>query len=333
MRPLLSSVTLFALLLNAFSAPIIDGLSPLTQARSLSAPAPEKSVGGEFEGADFWSAHGDVLRAAWKELGLQNSSLGTFEERFLDPELAQAMRKVLAEPNEENEQAVRGLWTELVPGVWQGRVLRDDVISSFRQEVDRCAQAKVPLRRPNGMNRYGMILSGEVDGAVSSLHSFLQRFVLHYLQPLTQTLFPANVGPQDVEDYFAFTVRYRPDEDVALAEHRDASVATLNLNLNQAQAQSDYQYQGSSLYFVDQQDRHTRHNVSFTPGMALLHLGALRHAALPLLSGQRDNLIVWLFGRDGDVRIAPYEPWEQLSMRERWQSTYPRLRPRANTEL
>ena len=70
-------------------------------------------------------------------------------------------------------------------------------------------------------------------------------------------------------------MRYRPDEDATLAEHRDASVVTLNLNLN-APGEG---YGGSALAFQDAREPSARHTVEFTPGMALIHEGALRHAA------------------------------------------------------
>ena len=41
------------------------------------------------------------------------------------------------------------------------------------------------------------------------------------------------------------------------------------------------------------------------PGVALLHLGGHKHAALPLTAGERTNLIIWCTGRHGVVRIRP----------------------------
>jgi hypothetical protein len=78
----------------------------------------------------------------------------------------------------------------------------------------------------------------------------------------------------------------RDGEDVALAEHRDASVATLNLNLNTAGAAREggegdagggaRSFLGSELYFVDEDDPAVHHTVRFEPGMALLVHSDLR---------------------------------------------------------
>ena len=42
------------------------------------------------------------------------------------------------------------------------------------------------------------------------------------------------------------------------------------------------------------------------------------HSALPIESGERVNLIVWLHGKYEVVRVAPYPDLEQLSPRQRW---------------
>ena len=194
-------------------------------------------------------------------------------------------------------------------------MLRADAIAKLRAELTRVAASGIPTRRPNGMNRYGVILDEEVDGAVSNgLAAFVRALVDAYVRPLGRMLFAELVGAGDDVEQFAFTVRYRPDEDATLAEHRDASVVTLNLNLN-APGEG---YGGSALAFQDAREPSARHTVEFTPGMALIHQGALRHAALPIEHGARENLIVWLFGAGGYVRAAPRPEGERLSLEERW---------------
>ena len=88
---------------------------------------------------------------------------------------------------------------------------------------------------------------------------------------------------------------------------------TLNLNLNQP---SDFV--GSSLVFVDERNASETHQVDFKAGHAIIHKGSMRHSALPIESGERLNLIVWLFGENGDVRVTPYDESEQMKPAERW---------------
>merc|ERR1712071_104787 len=64
--------------------------------------------------------------------------------------------------------------------------------------------------------------------------------------------------------------------------------------------------------------RRTYKEIHFESGTAVLHRGMTKHGARPLEGGQRNNLVIWLHGIDGYVRIAPYEPGERLSLQERW---------------
>ena len=66
----------------------------------------------------------------------------------------------------------------------------------------------------------------------------------------------------------------------------------------------------------------------FSPGEAILHLGGQYHAALPIESGERVNMVVWQFAQYEVVRFAPYEECERLSARQRWSAfPYERERP------
>ncbi len=289
--------------------------SPSELARALIPPTPVAKSDGEFEEAEFYQRHGELLRAAWREHGLADASLADFRSAVVAPSLAAAVEALREQPSPEREAAVRALFNETAPGVFCGQLLRADAIAGLRAELARVAASGIPTRRPNGMNRYGVILDDEVDGAVSNgLAAFVRALVDAYVRPLGRMLFPELVGAEDDKEQFAFTVRYRPDEDATLAEHRDASVVTLNLNLN-APGEG---YGGSALAFQDAREPSARHTVEFTPGMALIHQGALRHAALPIEHGARENLIVWLFGDDGYVRAAPHPEAERLSLGERW---------------
>merc|ERR1719235_643508 len=68
--------------------------SALMAARQLTPPRVEATKNGEFEGADFWEEHDDLLTRAWAEHGPRHSTLYTyglpFEARYLSPELRTA---------------------------------------------------------------------------------------------------------------------------------------------------------------------------------------------------------------------------------------------------
>lgn len=310
----------------------------LALARSLDPPAASATLDGEFENADFWQKWGPLLRLAWDELGravnAPESSVGWDVEGkrddlrlglgdVVDASLARAALTARADPTAEAERAVLSLWSAAVPsapvdlGVYRTRLLTVDGLRRIRFHLDRAASSGIPTRRPNGMNRHGVILDENVDGAVSlpALTGFVDSLVDEIVRPVGRALFPADAGKGDDADYFSFTIRYSAEEDVELREHRDASVFTLNVNLNLP----GEGYGGSALYFVDPSEESRTFNVEFEPGIALLHRGSLKHAALPIEEGSRQNLVIWLFGKGGDVRILPYAENERLSVEERWE--------------
>ena len=89
-----------------------------------------------------------------------------------------------------------------------------------------------------------------------------------YLAPIVGMFFPDIIGIDDVVDQHGFTVRYKPGEDLELAEHRDSSNATMNICLGKAG------FEGSSLYFRDGQSPNTRKFV-FNVGDAIFHKGMM----------------------------------------------------------
>ena len=297
------------------SASASTSTSALARARGLPPPPPPvATTGAEHEGAAFFEAHADVLRDAWRELGLARSHAamdvgagpearpgGLAAAGLVDPALAAAVASVREAPSARREAAVRGLWHEEAPGVWSSRLLSLEAIAMMRDELVRVRGSGIPTRRPNGMNRFGVILDEDVPGAVRhGLATFVKRVIDEYVRPVGRMLFPEFVrsgangagtgggggggggdsGGQmragdDVEQ-FAFTVRYTPGQDVKLAEHRDASVVTLNLNLNLP----GEGFGGSALYFVDEHDPSVRRRVEFAPGMALSEFLICKPSAL-----------------------------------------------------
>jgi hypothetical protein len=299
-------------ILRAIDVATADHDSALEKARSLAPPAPKAKTGGEFEGAEFWEAHGPLLQVAWREVGLADND---FDKDIVLPEIAAAVAAARADPTPAAEAALRALWRPVAPGVYAARLLSRSGISRLRREISHARASGIPTRRPNGMNRHGIILDADVAGGVTTLGPFARSFVAEYARPLARLLLPDRIGsPADDAEHFAFTVRYRGGEDISLSEHRDASVATLNVNLN-VEGEG---YEGSTLYFLDPTNPDVKHSVKFEPGMALVHCGSVRHGAVEIGRGERENLIVWLFGEGGQVRVSPYADEEQMSARQRW---------------
>lgn len=290
--------------------------SYLKRARELKAPAALSTDAGETEGVEFWNANSEVLRKAWLEWETQ-VNLPELDDTIYDPNLRDAVKAAWKDPSKEED--IRPLWKEIVPNVYTCQLLQPDRIADVRAYIDAAPTAGIPTRRPNGMNRFGLILDPKTEGSVfiSGLDKFYQNLVDEYVRPLGRLFFPEYMqSPDDAESY-AFTIRYKEGEDVALREHSDASLITMNVNLNIPSRTNETHYEGSTLYFVDEETGE-HHNVQFQPGMAVLHRGMTRHAAEPIVHGERTNMVVWLFGEHGYVRFVPYEEHERMSRRERW---------------
>lgn len=291
-------------------------------------------------------------------------------ETWINSSLSEAIEKAFAYPSDETEATVRSHWSNsyqypdnevrfLPFGVYATQLLTPSGVFLIRDVLDNAVASGIPMRRPNGMNRNGFILDREVNGAVpvKFLVDFLEDEIINrVVRPVGRMLFKEYVGCNDDIEYFAFTIIYDGSEinekgysrksDVKLKEHRDASVITMNINLNLP----GEHYDGSDVFFRDLTESDMENKfldtvriessgkktsyVKFSPGMAIIHLGAHRHGSIPILpvtepkdsssstakrSGMRYNLVIWLFGKDGDVRAAPYTKQQQMNAVDRWQ--------------
>jgi hypothetical protein len=324
----------------------------------------------EFEGAEWWEEHAELFAAARAEWGVLHPELFDLEasaESFIDPRLLRAvsaLERAAAVGGEVDESELRSLFTPAAKGVWRFPLFTPLFCEKMLDELRHAEASGVPLRRPNGMNRFGAILE-DVPGGVS-FNKSLSYLTRRHLRPLSQMLFPWLVAAGDADEHYGFVVRYKPGEDVSLAQvretklrpqpqprtepspspanprpgrpprpqpssphtlalilaqHADASVATLNVNLGERG------FQGGALTFrgvrfVDAQPQAQPASrvdfAQFAPGEAVLHLGGQYHAAEPTTEGCRINLIVWLFGAHGVVRVAPYDEPGQLQPQQRW---------------
>ena len=335
----------------------------LEQARQLEPPAASLMKGGEYEHGEFWGDNDRLLKSAWKEWWHQQSSqlpdlmaavTKKNENLLLNPALSAAIQKVRQHPTEKNEQDLHKLFQPIQPGVHQIPWFTPQGVRLFRQHLNAASYyytmnttsyndtrrnndgaARIPTRRPNGMNRYGIIIDPNIEGAVSyeGLNRYMAHLVDDLVRPLGRMLFPevtCRNHPEDDCESYAFTIRYHPEEDMELNEHSDASIYTININLNLPAEDDENEehaegYEGSSLYFVQDEGLEGReprtNNVTFTPGMAVLHRGIVRHGSYPITTGERHNLVIWLFGQHGYVRVGDYPKPERLTVQERWKES------------
>ena len=111
--------------------------------------------------------------------------------------------------------AARRLVQEPVRQVYSFPLLSDEACEWLVEEVLHYQSTGLPIRRPNSMNNYGLVLN-EI-GLRPSLTA-LQKHV----HPLAKALFP--VEGESFDGHHSFCVSYRPNEDRGLDMHTDDSV-------------------------------------------------------------------------------------------------------------
>jgi len=299
----------------------------LTKARELVLPTREASLKREASVSHFWKTHQTLLENAWAEWELENNdNLLLPDASLLDPALRKAINEAWENP--EKESSVADLWEEIIPGVYSAQFFDLERLADFRNYLEDVVNSNIPRRAPYGiqLNRYGIMLDPRSEGHLGapSFQAFYNEIMDRYMRPIARLL----LGTYGYDSQtFGFSIQYNPDKDKDLHAHTDASSATLNININLP----DEAFTGSQVDFHDKTTGKTVQTV-FEPGKAIIHRGSVPHATHPITSGQRSNLVVWLYGDRMQVprgvtssygRVATHSKGEahatdEITPRERW---------------
>lgn len=269
----------------------ITNTNALEQARALTQPTREASLKREPSVSHFWNSNRKLLEEAWATWEMENKdNLLIPDESLLDPKLRKAINDAWENPEKEN--AVADLWEEIIPGVYVAQFFDIERLAEFRKYLEDVVNAEIPKRAPYGiqLNRYGMMLDERSEGhlAAPSFQAFYNDMMDRFMRPIARLL----LGTYGYDNQtFGFSIQYNPDKDKDLHAHTDASAATLNININLP----DEVFTGSEVDFYDKASRKTVQTI-FEPGKAIIHRGNVPHATHPITSGQRSNLVVWLYG-------------------------------------
>ena len=179
--------------------------------------------------------------------------------------------------------------SQIADGVYMLPIFSRRFCTLMCEELDAFAASGLPCGQPNSMNRFGALLDelGFTPGLIDPL-------MHEYVRPLCAMLPPlAAVGGGSLDIHRAFVVCYRMGEDESLSTHFDNAEVTLNANLG-------LEFEGGELLFYGHKESAggdptagldwAEHSV----GHGVLHLGQQVHAALPIESGERRNLVVWM---------------------------------------
>jgi len=308
-------ITLF-IFISAFHLSISSAgecANALKEARALDVPRTISTTHGDIENADFWDDNDELLQQARKEWGKEHVGLYRFDEEFISEFLDPKVKEALEQKSTARMKSV--VRTTEKEGVFKIKMFNEKFVDSILDELSFQEKSKIPMRRPNGMNRYGCILNE------LGFEEFLKGLSDRLLKPIAQILFSRRVSVQDLTTEYGFVVQYHPASDVNLAEHADASAITANICLLPSK-------EDAPLFFKNVREiGETTHDVEPVkvaldiPGEVVFHLGQHIHGVSNVTSS-RSNMVVWLMGDYGYVRVAPYDEHEILANQLSFEKNY-----------
>eukprot|EP00435_Cladocopium_sp_Y103_P006982 s4231_g2.t1 len=210
-------------------------------------------------------------------------------EKAIDPRMwtliSESFRRGGTREDVKKQLMGSGLIQEIVPElVYSFPIFTLDFCALLMEEIRHFYGSKLPARRPNSMNNYGIILN---EIGLEPMIFDLQDAVI---QPLASVLFP--LEGSELESHHSFTIRYKGGEDTHLDVHTDDSDVTFNVNIFG-------NYTGAPLVFCgingEPDHRHFRTAYQHQLGYAVMHRGRHRHGAEDITGGERMNLVVWSY--------------------------------------
>jgi len=203
---------------------------------------------------------------------------------FWAPRLDPGVAKWLASGADPKEFA--GLASEEHPQIWSFPLFSHEFCKELLAEIENYEAVSEkegwPVRRPNSMNAYGAILN---EMGLEALADSLQDIVL---APIAAAVFPKQGAA--LTHHHTFMVSYEPGADLGLDMHTDDSDVTFNVCLGKEFSGAGLQFCGV-LGAPDHRQAKSRYHHKL--GRCVVHLGAQRHGADDIESGQRRNLIIW----------------------------------------
>lgn len=295
---------------DALAADDDTATDALSRARALELPDREAMLRRDPSVQRFWNQHRDLLIDAWVAWDADRSPVA-LDATLLDDDLRSAVVNAWADPT--TEAAVLDLLREAAPGVYSVQFFDPERIHVLRDYLADAWDAGIPLRPPYGilLNRGGAMLDPRSEGhlAAPTYQRFQQMVNETYLRPIARLLFPEIMGFDT--QAFGFSINYQPTTDTSIRPHTDASSVTLNINANLP----GENFTGSSVDFLDQESGAVT-SLTFEPGTAIIHRGNVPHTAQPITSGERTNLVLWLYGQGGSIPLFGEQP--DHTPDERW---------------
>lgn len=225
----------------------------------------------------------EVIACTYKPL---YSQLYKLQESFLDARFCDIVNYA-KETTADRQQLVNMLKSWKAPGTFTLPVFTRFFCEKLVEELKHYEQSDAPKSRPNSMNCYGVLLD-----ELGFYPNFINKLCKQYISPIARILYPEWCGENGLDSHRAFVVSYDYNEskdDTGLDLHYDNAEVTLNVSLTDSFDEGD-------LYFsCMRQEQHMEYfQVLHHLGHGVLHRGQHMHGAMPLTSGERFNLIIWM---------------------------------------
>ncbi|WP_298301159.1 hypothetical protein [uncultured Erythrobacter sp.] len=286
----------------------------LDKARTVLRPSREEMLARAPAVHHFWNTNKHTFEDAWSQWEAENGHGGIALDRSLySPALLKAVEAAWDDPS--REAAVADLFEEIFPGVYKAQFFNPENLGELRDYMARVADAGIPVRPPYGivLNKGGGMLDPRSEGylAAPTFQAFYRDLMDHFMRPIARLLFPDVYGYDS--QTFGFSIQWQVGGDKDLRAHTDASSVTLNVNLNLP----GEEYEGSTVRFIDPVNKQMA-DLTFEPGVALIHHGSAMHASKSIKNGERHNFVLWLYGEHGQIPYQHGLSGEPASPQERW---------------
>jgi len=162
---------------------------------------------------------------------------------------------------------------EVYPGVFAFDLFTRETCSRLLKKIE--AQRSDKYEAPNSMNKYGVVLGGELKPGIASI-------VVGWVAPISKENYP-EINALKKHPY-AFSVDYDVGKQRSLSSHVDTSDVTLNVCIGG-------EFEGGEVVFYE--GRKPAFEYKNVVGRAIVHRGSLMHRAKPVTRGWRTNLILW----------------------------------------
>ncbi|CAI9723761.1 2-oxoglutarate and iron-dependent oxygenase domain-containing protein 2-like [Octopus vulgaris] len=215
-------------------------------------------------------------------------SIYLLKESFLDPKFLHLV--YLCKNAGMNEDVKKSITVHKSFRLYAFPIFTQEFCDMLIEELEHFERSDLPKGRPNTMSNNGCLLE-----ELGFDKEFLEPLRMNYISWITRFLFP-DFGGGSLDSHRVFTVKYSMGQDRNLGAHYDNAEITLNVCLGKDFSAGGLNFRGLNTEMYETSTYHYPNS----PRYGILHRGRQMHEALPIESGTRHNMVMWM--RSSSVR-------------------------------